>query len=59
MLVVKSGQTDFEQVATLRWDGELAQSRMEDLLTASYSDGSKVHGVLARTTACRAASSPR
>ncbi|MGX5696966.1 multiple monosaccharide ABC transporter substrate-binding protein [Agromyces soli] len=45
-LVVKSGQTDFEQAATLRWDGEVAQSRMEDLLTANYSDGSKVNAVL-------------
>jgi putative multiple sugar transport system substrate-binding protein len=45
-LVVKSGQTDIEQVATLRWDGETAQSRMEDILTANYSDGSQVNAVL-------------
>jgi len=45
-LVVKSGQTDIEQAATLRWDGETAQSRMEDLLTAYYSDGTKVDAVL-------------
>jgi putative multiple sugar transport system substrate-binding protein len=45
-LVVKSNQTDIEQVATLRWDGETAQSRMEDILTANYSDGSKVNAVL-------------
>jgi len=45
-LVVKSGQTQIEQAATLRWDGETAQSRMEDLLTANYSDGSKVDAVL-------------
>jgi putative multiple sugar transport system substrate-binding protein len=45
-LVVKSTQTDIEQVATLRWDGETAQSRMEDILTANYSDGSKVNAVL-------------
>lgn len=45
-LVVKSGQTDIEQVATLRWDGETAQSRMEDILTANYSDGSQVDAVL-------------
>ncbi|SDZ50941.1 monosaccharide ABC transporter substrate-binding protein, CUT2 family [Herbiconiux ginsengi] len=45
-LVVKSGQTDFEQAATLRWDGETAQKRMENLLTSSYSDGSKVNAVL-------------
>lgn len=45
-LVVKSGQTNIEQIATLRWDGEAAQSRMEDLLTANYSDGSTVDAVL-------------
>lgn len=45
-LVVKSGQTTIEQAATLRWDGETAQSRMEDLLTANYSDGSQVNAVL-------------
>jgi putative multiple sugar transport system substrate-binding protein len=45
-LVVKSGQTDIEQVATLRWQQETAQKRMEDLLTGSYNDGSKVNGVL-------------
>ena len=45
-LVVKSGQTSIEQAATLRWDGETAQSRMEDILTANYSDGTKVDAVL-------------
>ncbi len=45
-LVVKSGQTEIEQVATLRWDGETAQSRMEDILTAQYSGGDRVNAVL-------------
>ncbi|MCY7325654.1 MAG: sugar-binding protein [Microbacteriaceae bacterium] len=45
-LVVTSGQTKIEQVATLRWDGETAQSRMEDILTAQYSGGDKVSAVL-------------
>jgi putative multiple sugar transport system substrate-binding protein len=45
-LVVQSGQTDIEQVATLRWDGETAQSRMEDIITAYYSDGTTVDAVL-------------
>jgi putative multiple sugar transport system substrate-binding protein len=45
-LVVKSGQTDIKQAAILRWQQETAQKRMEDLLTAAYSDGSKVDGVL-------------
>ncbi|MET7280608.1 multiple monosaccharide ABC transporter substrate-binding protein [Kribbella sp. NPDC005582] len=45
-LVVKSKQTKMEQVATLRWQQEAAQKRMEDLLTSSYNDGAKVAGVL-------------
>ena len=45
-LVVKSGQTDIEQAAILRWQQETAQRRMEDLLTSAYSDGSRVDGVL-------------
>jgi len=45
-LVVKSKQTGLEQVAILRWQQEAAQKRMEDLLTSSYNDGSKVAGVL-------------
>jgi len=45
-LVVKSGQTSIEQAAILRWQQETAQRRMEDLLTSTYSDGSKVQGVL-------------
>jgi len=36
-LIVQSGQTDFEQGATLRWDGGLAQERMDNLLSAHYS----------------------
>jgi len=35
-LVVKSGQTDFKQVATLRWDAGRAQDRMENLLSKVY-----------------------
>ncbi len=45
-LVVKSGQTTIEQAAILRWQQETAQRRMEDLLTASYNDGSRLDGVL-------------
>ena len=36
-LVVQSGQTNFEQGATLRWDGSKAQERMDNLLSAHYS----------------------
>jgi putative multiple sugar transport system substrate-binding protein len=45
-LVVKSGQTKIDQVAILRWQQETAQKRMEDLLTSTYNDGTKVNGVL-------------
>ena len=37
-LVVGSGQTGMEQVATLRWDGATAQSRMDALLSSTYAD---------------------
>ena len=43
--VVVSGQTDIEQAATLRWQQETAQKRMEDLLTANYQD-KQIDGVL-------------
>jgi putative multiple sugar transport system substrate-binding protein len=45
-LVIKSGQNQIEQVAILRWQQETAQKRMEDLLTSTYNDGTKVQGVL-------------
>jgi putative multiple sugar transport system substrate-binding protein len=44
-LVVKSGQTEFAQVATLRWDGGVAQSRMDNLLSRAYTTDT-VHAVL-------------
>ncbi|SBS76007.1 Multiple sugar-binding periplasmic receptor ChvE [uncultured Mycobacterium sp.] len=44
-LVIKSGQTSFDQVATLRWDGGLAQSRMDNLLSKAYTSG-RVDAVL-------------
>jgi putative multiple sugar transport system substrate-binding protein len=46
-IVVKSGQQGMETVGTLRWDGAVAQARMDNILSANYSDGSAVHGVLA------------
>jgi putative multiple sugar transport system substrate-binding protein len=45
VLVVRSGQTDFQKVATLRWDGATAQKRMDDILTSKYTDA-KVDAVL-------------
>ena len=47
VLEVPSGQTSIEQAATLRWQQETAQRRMEDLLTGSYGGGSEpLDGVL-------------
>jgi len=45
-VVVKSGQMGMEQVGTLRWDGAVAQARMDNILSANYSDGSRVDAVL-------------
>ena len=45
-LVVGSGQTAFNQVATLRWDPATAKARMQNLIAKSYSGGKKVDGVL-------------
>ena len=38
-LVVKSGQTEFEQVATANWDSAKAQDRMDTIIAGNYSDG--------------------
>jgi putative multiple sugar transport system substrate-binding protein len=37
-LVVQSGQTGMQKVSTLRWDGATAQARMDNLLSAFYTD---------------------
>ena len=41
-IVVKSGQVEFDQVATPTWKTDVAQKRAEDILTANYADGSKL-----------------
>ncbi|GAA4735585.1 sugar ABC transporter substrate-binding protein [Isoptericola chiayiensis] len=47
-VVVPSGQTNFDTVSTQRWELETAQSRMEDLLTSTYTgNDTELHGVLA------------
>ena len=46
-IVIKSGQQGMDTVGTLRWDGAVAQARMDNILSANYSDGSRVDGVLA------------
>jgi putative multiple sugar transport system substrate-binding protein len=45
-IVVVSGQMGMDKVGTLRWDGVVAQARMDNLLSANYTD-KKVNGVLA------------
>ncbi|MCL2034395.1 MAG: sugar-binding protein [Oscillospiraceae bacterium] len=45
-VVVVSGQATQEEVGTLRWDGAVAQARMDAILAANYSDGKPLHGVL-------------
>ncbi|SFG09535.1 multiple monosaccharide-binding protein [Palleronia marisminoris] len=42
---VVSGQLGMDTVGTLRWDGSVAQSRMDNLLSANYTD-QQIHGVL-------------
>lgn len=37
-LVVPSGQTEFNQIAILRWDPATAQERMDNILSAHYTD---------------------
>ncbi|MGA5581656.1 multiple monosaccharide ABC transporter substrate-binding protein [Streptomyces thermodiastaticus] len=44
-LVVRSGQTQLNQVTTLRWDGATAQRRMDDILTSTYKNA-RVDAVL-------------
>ncbi len=45
-IAVVSGQMGMDKVGTLRWDGAVAQARMDNLLSAFYTD-KKVQGVLA------------
>ncbi|MCL4166486.1 UNVERIFIED_CONTAM: hypothetical protein GTU68_019240, partial [Idotea baltica] len=44
-IVIQSGQTGMDTVGTLRWDGAVAQSRMDNLLSAHYTDKT-LHGAL-------------
>ena len=44
-VVVVSGQVDFQQAATQDWDNGKAQSRMDSILAANYSD-KQIDGVL-------------
>lgn len=46
-LVVKSGQTDFATVATAGWKTENAQTRMENIISSFYADGTQLDAVMA------------
>lgn len=55
-LVVVSGQTTFEQVATQGWKAENAQKRMDTVLSGYYEGDVELHGVLSpNDTLARAA----
>ena len=41
-ITVKSGQTEFSEVATAQWATETAQSRMENILSSYYADGTNL-----------------
>ncbi|NDW07570.1 substrate-binding domain-containing protein [Jiella sp. 40Bstr34] len=43
---IPSGQMGMDKVGTLRWDGSVAQARMDNLLSANYTGDQKVNGVL-------------
>ncbi|MDI9413423.1 MAG: sugar ABC transporter substrate-binding protein [Bacillota bacterium] len=45
-VVIPSGQVAFEAIATMAWSSERAQSRMDNLIAAHYSDGRKLDAVL-------------
>jgi len=44
-IVIPSGQVGMDVVGTLRWDGAVAQSRMDNLLSSNYGD-KVLHGAL-------------
>ncbi|MFV0634568.1 substrate-binding domain-containing protein [Demequina sp.] len=55
-LTVVSGQTTFEQAATAGWQAQNAQTRMDTILSGSYSGDTELHGVLSpNDTLARAA----
>ena len=46
-LVVRSGQTSFDEVATANWSTENAQNRFDAIISAYYSDGTQLDAVMA------------
>ena len=41
-IIVRSGQTEFDQVATPTWKTDVAQKRADDILTGYYANGEKL-----------------
>jgi putative multiple sugar transport system substrate-binding protein len=58
-LVVRSKQMGMDKVGTLRWDGAVAQARMDNLLSAFYGKDKQCTRCCRPMTACRSASCPR
>ena len=46
-LVIKSGQRDFDTVATAAWSTENAQNRFDSIIAANYSDATVLDAVMA------------
>ena len=44
-IAIPSGQVGMDVVGTLRWDGAVAQARMDNLLSSNYGD-KQLHGAL-------------
>jgi len=44
-IVVQSGQTEFAEVATASWSTENAQSRMENIISSYYADGTLIDAI--------------
>ena len=45
-LVCPSGQTTFEEAATMSWKTETAQARFDNIITANYATGAKLDAVM-------------
>ena len=45
-LVVKSGQTEFADVATAAWSTETCQARVQNIISSYYADGTKLDAIV-------------
>lgn len=51
-LVVKSGETGYRETETFQWSSEKAGERMTNIITAYYSDGTKLDAILCANDTC-------